>query len=143
MGVLGSTVNNKMKQNHLKHVLGETTTQIASIQTTVEGLTKKINEGSLSSLDETRILERLKAQEQQLVSHHENMSQFMLETINSLQHLMQSLATGKRLPDTAAEQALISNIDTGNYTITYLIEQKWHLTAIACCAVSVLLYKFV
>lgn len=140
LGVIGTTVNNRMKQNHIKHVLEETSAQVTAIQGTVETLSKRVNEGSLTADEMNRIVESAKFQGQDTVVQQEKLTKALQESLKMLQELI------VRNPSYRQEE--LPTIDNSQVPMSYenvksqIYEKSWPLTVLACCLASVLLYKF-
>ncbi|CAL8078834.1 unnamed protein product [Orchesella dallaii] len=143
LGILGTTINNRMKQNHMKRILGETSSQVAAIQATVESLTSKINEGTITATEVSRIVTSLKEQEQDILKQREVLTASMEESAKLLKQLFTAMTVYhndkflKLIDELPAEPAppsedLISRLKGG----------KLHLSGAACIILAVLFYKF-
>lgn len=145
MGVLGSTINNRIKQNHVKHILEETASQVSAIQSTVDNLSNKINETAVltASLSATQVN---KAEEQ------EKLTKSLEKSVKILHQLILSGKLGG-----GSDGEAVSNVNQvrTHYDDTtegffnqvavknYLEKNQWQISAIGLsCVISYILYRF-
>jgi len=143
LGILGTTINNRMKQNHLKRILGETASQVAAIQTTVENLTSKVSEGSLTAVEVSRMVTNLKDQEAEMTKQREMLLRSIEESAKLLKQLFTAMSVyhnDKFLK--IVDELPVESPPPSEDIIARLKGGKLQVSAAVFAALVILAYKF-
>ncbi|ODN03239.1 Coiled-coil domain-containing protein 51 [Orchesella cincta] len=143
LGILGTTINNRMKQNHLKQILGDTATQVASIQTTVEMLTDKVNEGALTAAEVSHMVTTLKLQEKEIAKQREELAHSIEESVKMLKLLFTAMSVyhNDKFLKTVDELPVEKNSADSGF-MAKLKGGKIHVSAGVCVLLAFLAYNY-